>query len=229
MFQWTDVSTVVTLKLFEGANYAMSVSHETYIKNKIDKGDPPSKKIEISILKYFWQANPLTKSSKETIPRFLKNIAVFKNVTDNELRILSSFMHHRHFTTEERIFSQNEIGIGFYFIFNGHVDIIVDDSSMKGKAFKNKTLLSLGKYECFGELALLQEGNVRTAHAIANTHCELIGIFRPDLEILIQEHPIIASKLLQSISRIIADKLHCATSEIKRLQDKLHIHEREPS
>ncbi|WP_372652646.1 hypothetical protein, partial [Halobacteriovorax sp.] len=54
---------------------------------------PP--KLDIPILKYFWQSNPLFSSNKNSIPKFLRRIKVLENFSDNELRLLSNSLHLR--------------------------------------------------------------------------------------------------------------------------------------
>ena len=82
-------------------------------------------------------------------------------------------------------------------------------------------MLSLEENDYFGELALLQENNFRTATAIAREQSQLLGLFKPDLEDLINEYPIVATKLLQSISVILANRLFSITSEVRYLKSKL--------
>ena len=75
-------------------------------------------------------------------------------------------------------------------------------------------------YDYFGELALLQENNFRTA-TLSRDNSQLLGIFKPDLEVLIDEYPIVATKLLQSISVILANRLFSITSEVRALKMKI--------
>lgn len=203
-------------------------SYENEVKDKLTKGEKIQEKIDIPIIKYFWQANPLTPSNVETIPKFLRKINVLKNFTDNELRLLSKSMHHRKYSMGEKIFKQNDIGIGFYFIFDGQIDIMIENQHIGEKnQIDNsmKIILSLDKYDYFGELALLQESSVRNATSVAKDRCELIGIFRPDIEELINDYPIVATKLLQSVSMIVANRLHSVTSEVRRLKARLKTYE----
>ncbi len=198
-------------------------SYEDNIKSGADK----SKRIDISTIKYFWQISPLSGVRSENIPKFLRKIDVLKNFSDTELKILARYFHHRQFANEETIFKQNDLGIGFYFVFSGHVNMIVggekyhsgidDDIEPKAEEF----VLSLDRGDYFGELALLQDTSLRSATAIAKESCELLGIFKPDLEELINCDPVVASKLLQSISVIVANRLFSITKEVGRLKYKL--------
>ena len=85
-------------------------SYEENIKNKLANNEDAGEKVSIPMLKYFWQMNPLTHRSKDTIPKFLKNIAPLKNFSDYELFYLSQYFHMRTFEAEEKIFSQETLG-----------------------------------------------------------------------------------------------------------------------
>lgn len=206
------------------------MSYEKRILSKIDSGEGYPKRLDYSILQYFWQSNPLgVKKDSETIPRFLRQIDVLKNFTDGELRILCNHLHFRKFSAQEKIFSQGDLGVGFYFVFNGYADIVVESSSMDSREKKPNIVLTLEKYDYFGELALLQEASKRSASAISREGCELLGILKPDIEELIYGHPLIAAKLLQSVSLIVANRLFSVTKEVKELKHKLSQISREKS
>jgi len=197
---------------------------DSYERDIQDQKDSPEK-LEISVLKYFWQAGPFASSWEPNIPKFLRKITVLKEFTDIELRILSKFLHYRSFEDNEVIFRQGDSGAGCYFIFSGHVSIAVNDErSGFGKDFSEGTsdiILTLDPYDYFGELALLQDNSTRSASAIAKESCSLLGIIKPDLDELINEHPVVATKLLQSVSIIIANRLHSITKEVRALKFKL--------
>lgn len=199
-------------------------SYEKKIKEDIDNKNSMPPKLDFSLLKYFWQAGPLTSGHKATIPKFLRSMEVFKTFTDNELRIFSQSLHLRHFQSDEPVFEQGDIGVGFYLIYSGHIDIRVQDDESLEKIEKDgvsRKVLSLEENDYFGELALLQENNFRTATAVAREQSQLLGLFKPDLEDLISEYPIVATKLLQSISVILANRLFSITSEVRYLKSKL--------
>ncbi len=200
-------------------------SYETRIKESIENGQALPEKLDINTLKYFWQLSPFTKSRKHTVPRFLSKLKVMQNFSDMELKVLSKYLHHRTFAPDEVIFKQNEDGIGFYFLYSGQVDIFVpaDDPTLDNEEIADikRHIVTLEKGEYFGELALLQEKSVRSAECVAKNVVELLGIFKPDVEELIKQHPIVAAKLLQSISMIIANRLYSITREVGELKYKI--------
>ena len=201
-------------------------SYEKELQDKLRNNEEFPPRIDISTLKYFWQASPLAGTRKDTIPKFLRKIEVLKNFADHELCTLSKYFHLRSFADNEVIFNQNDLGIGLYFVFSGNVNIVVGGENYH-QEFEDETrkteeyVLSLDKGDYFGELALLQDSNLRNGTAIAKESCQLLGIFKPDLEELIGTHPIVATRLLQSVSMIIANRLFSLTKEVGRLKFKL--------
>ncbi|MCB9060633.1 MAG: cyclic nucleotide-binding domain-containing protein [Halobacteriovoraceae bacterium] len=205
------------------------MSYEKDILQSIQDGESLPQKVDLNILKYFWQASPVFGAKKQNIPKFLRAIDVFKNFTDNELRILCRHFHLRKFDSKEIIFKQLDLGVGFYLIYSGTVDIIVEDSNRIDEEDEKtpRLVVSLDSGDYFGELALLQENSLRNASAISRDNTLLLGIFKPDVEELINIHPIIATKLLQSISIIIANRLYSLTKEARSMKQKLFELEKE--
>jgi CRP-like cAMP-binding protein len=179
-----------------------------------------SEKVDIGLLKFFWQTNPFLKSAKNTIPSFLKKLEVFKNFTDFELWELSKRLHKRNFDKGEIIFNEADLGVGFYFIVSGAVDIVAQDG-LSSDSDKSKVIVSLERNDYFGELAMLQDRHLRNAAAVAKEPCQLLGFFKPDLDTMIHERPVVASKLLQSVSLIVANRLYSVTQEVRKLKDKI--------
>lgn len=207
------------------------MSYEKNIQDKVSDGNDLPEKVNLSMIKYFWQSNPFTGKKPDTIPKFLRNIDVLKNFTDNELRILCKSLHHRTFGNREVVFRQGDLGVGFYFLYSGYVDVIVENEQSHKESDEEKPksnyILSLEKADYFGELALLQDSSVRNATVVAREGCELLGIFKPDVEELINNHPVVATKLLQAVSIIISNRLFGLTKEVRELKFKLSQYERE--
>lgn len=196
----------------------MSTSYEKEVKESGVKESHLPKRIDFSMMKYLWMANPLSRARRDSIPRFLRNVELLKNFSDNELRILAKYMHSRKFAEGDVVFREGEIGIGFYFIFSGIVELSRTDY---GSELDDDRFITLDEFSYFGEMALLQEANPRSATAVAKSPCELIGIFKPDLEHLIENQPVIAAKLIKSISLALADRLYYLTEEASKLSRRL--------
>lgn len=195
-------------------------SYEDELKKSSDKLD----KVDISFLKYFWQANPISFSSEMSVPKFLRKLKVLKNFSDNDLRIFSKYLHIRKFQNGEKIFRQNQAGVGCYFIYSGNVDIYVEDllgGTSEESHSDMQHVVTLDRFDYFGELALLQENSVRTATAIAQNSCVVLVILKPDVDEMITEYPIVAARFLQSISLIISNRLYTMTNTVRTLKYKV--------
>lgn len=198
------------------------MSYEKEIQDRIENKKILPEKLEISVLRYFWQSNPILGKKRDSIPRFLRKLEVFSNFSENEQRILAKYFHLRKFTAGELIFKQGELGVGFYLIYSGYADIIFESSEEESNGpDRSKHIITLEKSDYFGELALLQEMSIRNASAISRQGCELLGIFKPDVEELINQYPVIAAKLLQSVSLIVANRLFSLTKEVQELKYKI--------
>ena len=200
-------------------------SHEDEMKKVVELNAANFKKdrININTLKYFWQVSPLSTGKRSSIPKFLRNNKLFDNFSDYELKKLSHFMHQRIFADEEVIIEEGDSGFGFYVIFNGNVEIyskrnrIVDGVTNVWQQF----VINLSKHEYFGELSLLEKQNIRNATAVSKGSSILLGIYKPDIEELIERYPLIGAKFLQSISLSLAQRFKIVTVEIRALKEKI--------
>jgi len=102
------------------------------------------------------------------------------------------------FKPNEIIFCEFEPGNEFYFIVDGHVQIV--------KVINNreKTIDVLQKGDVFGEMAIL-EGEPRSATAIATEHAKLLKFHRNNFDALLEGNPQLAYKLLVIFSKRIYD------------------------
>lgn len=84
------------------------------------------------------------------------------------------------FKDGEAICRQGESAEEMFFILNDEVDIIHHEQNA------DKKLATLGTYNCFGELGVIQEGP-RTADAIAQGDVQVYSISRDDFKTLLKE------------------------------------------
>ena len=187
-----------------------------------------SDRVNTPILQYFWNASPLSRNKKSSLHNFLRNIKVLSKLTDFELRLLSQYLHQREFEANEQVFHQGDRGFGFYFIYTGAIEIYLDKKSNENKKNEHH-IVNLVQGQYFGELALLDEQDVRNASARAKQNSTLFALFRPDLEELLERYPVVAAKLLQSISLIITRRFIQTASEVQILKEKVKRLEKDES
>ncbi|MBC74858.1 MAG: hypothetical protein CME64_02470 [Halobacteriovoraceae bacterium] len=195
------------------------MSYESEIKDKTGKDSFRNDRLNIPVLKYFWQASPLSGTRSKGVHNFLRKVSVLDNFTDYELRRFSKFLHLRNFHPGEKVFLEGSGGFGFYLIYSGNVDI----KSGVSTGGEDQLITTLGEGEYFGELALLEERSVRNATAQAKNQVTLLAFFKPDLDELTERYPVVASKLLRSVSLIVSRRFKAVASELKMLKEKLKV------
>lgn len=195
------------------------MSYEKDIMEKFNKGEPSGERLEISTLKYLWDASPLSFLTKESYHDFFKKISVLNSFSDNEVRIFTKFLHRREFQPNEVIFKQGDSGYGFYFIFNGSVNIFSNHNPASQD--HGELIIRLEKRQYFGEMGLLEEFNRRSATIVAAENTTLLGIFKPDLESMLELYPVLGAKFLRETALIMANRMGQLTREIVTLKKKV--------
>lgn len=164
---------------------------------------------------FIWNISALSAKDGVNIPRFLKDLSIFQDYSIGQLNDISNQFYVRTFEEGEVVFNNGDLGLGFYIIVNGSIKLITgsqDDRDSKSA----EIILEKGDY--FGELSLLQERSERNATAMAEESTLMLGLFRPDLDVLIQTRPHMAAKFLQTISGIIANRFLNLSRDYHRLK-----------
>ena len=195
------------------------MSYENEMKKKATEGNLNFDRVDLGVLKYLWQSGPFSLANQENVPRFLTKVPVLNSFSDNELRIFAKFLHKRQYNTGEVVFRQGDAGYGFYFVFSGAVSVV--HIVGQGNEQKEHTIATLERYQYFGEMGLLQEYNRRNASVIANGPTTLIGLFKPDLETLLDAYPVVGAKFLREISLILANRLGALMDTVTQLRVRL--------
>lgn len=185
------------------------MSYEQEKKEALERGDI-SERIDMNLLRYMWESSPFY--LKESYHTFFRSLSVLKSLSDNDIRLFVKFLHRREFEAGEIIFKAGESGYGLYFIQSGNVKI----QTPEGQEIVN---LEKGKY--FGELALLEEGHHRVATAVATDSTILLGIFKPDLDKMIESYPVLGAKFLKETAMMLASKIGGLQKEFLELKKQL--------
>ncbi len=196
------------------------MSYEKEMMDKMSHGEPTSDRLDIPLLKYLWEASPLSFLAKESYHEFFKKISVLSSFSDNEVRLFTKYLHRREFTTNEVIFRQGDSGYGFYFIFSGAVNIYSNHQTINSED-PGDLIVRLEKRQYFGEMGLLEEFNRRSATVMAAENTVLLGIFKPDLERMLEMHPVLGAKFLRETALIMANRMGQLTREIVSLKKKM--------
>jgi len=195
------------------------MSYEKDIMDKVEKGESIPDKLDIPILKFLWDASPLSFANKDTTYSFFKKVSVLNSFSDNEIRLFTKFLHKREFIANEVIFRQGDSGYGFYFIYDGSVDIYANH--LNNSQDHGDFVIRLERRQYFGEMGLLEDFNRRSATVIAHENTVLLGIFKPDLDRMLELYPVLGAKFLRETALIMANRMGQLTREVMSLKKKV--------
>ncbi len=119
----------------------------------------------------------------------LGQVDIFEELKTSHLQLIDSICAEKTCNQGELIFAENSPSNEFYIIMDGEVEIQVDpDTIGHGQNnFQPSTIAVLRRGQCFGEVALVDQG-VRSASALAGTDsCKLLVINRKDFINLLRE------------------------------------------
>lgn len=196
------------------------MSYEKDMMERAHKGEVLPDRLDVPLLKYLWDASPVSFRTKENYHEFFKKISILSSFSDNEIRLFTKFLHRREFIANETIFSQGDSGYGFYFIFQGSVDIYTNHLNNNSED-KGEFVIRLDRRQYFGEMGLLEDFNRRSATVLAHENTVLLGIFKPDLEKMLELYPVLGAKFLRETALIMANRMGQLTREIMLLKKKI--------
>jgi CRP-like cAMP-binding protein len=124
----------------------------------------------------------------------LSSVKLFAGMSDGDLRKLSQQMREVRHPSGAEIAVRGQEGVGFMVILDGEAEVSTPDGGRR----------VLGQGDHFGEMALLDsEGRSATVRALTDLHLAAITEwnFRPFL----LDHPEVAFRMLQVMSRRLRD------------------------
>jgi CRP-like cAMP-binding protein len=154
-------------------------------------------------------------SADHTLDAIIKNCPLFKGLSSSELKTIMKTAHVREYSSEERIFSEGTLGLCFYIIAKGSVDIVSENPEGKPKVLRK---YDEGAY--FSEVHLFTETN-HTVSCVAREVTKMIIFSKPDIEDLIKVKPRIGNKMLLNFLEYLSQQLDNLYKENKELLKKI--------
>ncbi len=148
---------------------------------------------------------------KKPVAHYLNHNILFKTLTPRELNYLANLVYERVYQADEPIFQQNDRGLGMYVIAKGKVAI--KSHNPNGEILV--TVLNQGNF--FGEIALIEPDNIRSASAIAAERSIILGFFKPDLLEIMDRNPGMGVKILFQLSTVLGRRLLETTEKMIHL------------
>ena len=137
----------------------------------------------------------------------LQSVALFWDLSEEELGYISEKMIARHYKSGNYIFLEDSEGEQCFFVVQGSVKV-----TRLSKDGREVILAMLNEGEFFGEMALL-DGESRSANVIALEETEVLTLNREDFLVVLHDYPQIAIQLLKEM----ADRLRKSDRQIASL------------
>ncbi len=141
----------------------------------------------------------------------LRRIRIFADMDERQLASFLQYMEVLKFLPNAVIFQKGDHGDAMFLVLQGEVRARV----MVGG--RESTLSTLGVGECFGELAVIDQG-ARSADVVANVESVLLKISADAMKRLFQEAPALAAPFLLGLSKTISSSVRRLT---KRYEDSI--------
>ncbi|HUD47433.1 MAG TPA: cyclic nucleotide-binding domain-containing protein [Candidatus Baltobacteraceae bacterium] len=141
-------------------------------------------------------------------PGMLRRVKALAELSDEQLTRFSAFMEPQTIRQFAQIVKQGDPDDGMYLVLDGELRVRL---MINGK---ETILATLGPGECFGEIALFDQGP-RSADVVANRESILLKISSESFEKLRREAPELSAPILFSISKSLAARIRADNKRIK--------------
>ncbi len=157
---------------------------------------------------------------------FLRNVAIFSQLNDYELDLITKVVTEEFFAEGEEIVREGDEGDSMFIVYEGTVGISLSLTLRLHGAAESKekvlTTLDSSMFPFFGEMALLGIRE-RTATCHANTPCKVLEITKKDFEKICYGHLNIGYRVMEKIGQVLCLRLQKANQDIKKLTTVLSL------
>jgi len=145
-------------------------------------------------------------------PGSLRRIKMLADVDESLLASLLTYLEVVKVPPFGTVVNKGEHGDALFMVLEGEVRarVMIDG--------KETTLATMGVGECFGELAIMDQGP-RSADVIANQPSILIKVSEGALKKMFAEAPALAAPFVMALARVITQRVRVLT---KRYEDTIH-------
>ncbi len=144
----------------------------------------------------------------------LRHLSVFQDLTKDQLEIVRQHMHPATYKKNDIVFKEGDPGDSIYFLLSGEVSVL---ASIAGNG-RARRLATFGEGVFFGDMAILEK-KPRSATVRADSVAELLYMTVAEFDDLVQNRPLIASKMLLGMTRELSYRLRLTTIEVRTLEE----------
>lgn len=128
--------------------------------------------------------------------KLLRAIPLFASLSDEDLEFIRPALRRQKSGPGEVVVREGDSADRLYVVTNGEVQVVKNYLEPG-----SQTVDVLGPGSFFGEMALVGEGNVRSATVVTSEESRFITLDRDSFQALLMQHPAIALALVQEAFR----------------------------
>jgi hypothetical protein len=154
---------------------------------------------------------PTSAGAPGITPGALRRIKILADMDERQLGSFLSYMEILKLLPNATVFQKGDHGDAMFLVLEGELRarVLVDG--------QESTLATMTVGECFGEMAVIDEGP-RSADVLANRECVLLKISADALRRVFKEAPALAAPFLLGLSKTISSRIRKLT---KRYEDSI--------
>ncbi len=145
---------------------------------------------------------------KQATIDYLINIALFDELTPNELGITAEYMNFFEFEKGKTLFKEGDKGDYVCFIVKGGVEIIKSTATAK-----RAVIATIRKGSTLGEMSII-DNTPRSATARAKQNTTLVILSKRGFNTILEKHPRIGIKILKGIARLLSLNMRRTSSHL---------------
>jgi aspartate ammonia-lyase len=145
---------------------------------------------------------------KKQILDFLKDIELFRDLTDEETELLYNTVEKREYKSGELLFRENHERHSMFIVYSGQVELI-----KMNRLGRDKFLRLFEAHDFISEGALMDDYPHSTSGRVSEDSVILL-LSRSKFNALMEEHSQMVVKILSRISRVISRRLRVTASQV---------------
>ena len=135
----------------------------------------------------------------ENLAETIRHIPFFSGLSREDLARIVGKLEEVRFSAGQVIVKQGEIGDALYMVQSGAVEVVLEHEGLRVES-----VAILGRYECFGEMALFT-GQKRSATVLALVDSVVLKLSKETWEELLSQHPSLSLHFCKVLSQRLAE------------------------
>jgi CRP/FNR family transcriptional regulator, cyclic AMP receptor protein len=141
----------------------------------------------------------------------LSEVVIFQGLHKTHLESILAISSMQQFEQDEVIFKEGDPGEEIYLIIKGKVRI---SRHLSGIGIGEEALAILEPTQAFGEMAVIEDGVVRSATATAHGPCSMLLIRKKAFQRLLRDNHDLAYTVLANVVRLLSSRLRTTNDRV---------------